>query len=43
MWSWKLKPSKECVTTPLPNGQASKMDDAEAAHLWYAGLLVNVR
>lgn len=42
MWSWKLKPSKECVTTHLPNAPAPKMDDAEADHLWYAGFLVKI-
>jgi len=43
MWSWKLKPSKECVTTHLPNAPAPKMDDAEAKNLWQAGLQVKAR
>ena len=30
MWSWKSKPSKECVTTHRPNGLALKMDGARA-------------
>jgi hypothetical protein len=29
MWSWKLKSSKECVTTHLPKKAVPKMDAAE--------------
>ena len=29
-WPWKLESAKECVTTHLPNAEASKMDDAQA-------------
>jgi len=27
-WPWKSETAKECVTTHLPNGAASKMDGA---------------
>ena len=36
MWSWKSKPSKECVTTHRPNGLALKMDGARAEGLYPA-------
>lgn len=38
-WPWKSESAKECVTTHLPNGEASKMDDAKVVlpmeDLWY--------
>jgi len=34
-WSWKLKFSKECVKTHLPNLLALKMDCAKAFSIAY--------
>jgi len=32
-WTWKSSPSKDSVTTHLPNGLARKMDGAQAIDL----------
>lgn len=37
-WPWKSVSAKESVITHLPNGSASKMDDAEAKGLYLSVL-----